>query len=61
VVAREDAVSNGEAGVGGDDAVVGACDGHAGPAEPNRHPRYEDEKTGDEAGVGGRTYPPLFS
>jgi hypothetical protein len=40
VVAREDAVSDGETGVSGDDAVVGACDGHAGPAKPKRHPRY---------------------
>ena len=29
VVAGEDAVTDGEAGVGGDDAVVGAGDGHA--------------------------------
>jgi hypothetical protein len=36
VVAREDAVSDGEAGVGRDDAVVRASDGHARPAEPKQ-------------------------
>jgi hypothetical protein len=36
VVAREDAVSDREAGVRRDDTVIGAGDGHAGPAGPNR-------------------------
>ena len=47
VVAGQDAVSDGEAGVGGDHAVVGAGDGHAGAAvvlvrvEPGHRLRYE--------------------
>ena len=36
MVAREDAVSDRETGVGRDDAVVGAGDGHARPAEPKK-------------------------
>ena len=36
MVAREDAVSDRETGVGRDDAVVSAGDGHARPAEPKR-------------------------
>jgi hypothetical protein len=47
VVAREDVVSDGEAGVGGDHAVVRAGDGHAGPATSTETgPRYEMRKDG---------------
>ena len=47
VVAGEDVVSDGEAGVGGDHAVVRAGYGHAGPATSTKTgPRYEMRKDG---------------
>lgn len=48
MLAREDVVSDGEAGVSRDHAVVRAGDGHAGPAQPptKSGPRYEMRRDG---------------
>jgi len=66
VVAREDAVSDREAGVGRDDAVVGAGDGHARPAEPKKDSRQRAQDTTCRRAEEGKrrlegAYPPLFS
>jgi len=57
VVAREDAVSYREAGVRGDDTVIGAGDGHAGPAvvlvDPVAAPRHGGGRSGIAARVAG--------
>lgn len=53
VVAREDAVADGETGVSGDHAVVCAGDGHAGPAQPPKRSSlemYEDGEAGTTKG-----------